>query len=677
LIKKPSPALLRYSAAAALVLGATILAAWAPASEDDFITGRVIEESGTPEAGVWVIAESKDVMPNDGRSFHTYRKIVVTDDSGRFVLPQLPKGRFDLWVRGYGLADSKPSWNREGELHANPGDKDIIIKVARAKTPQEAAKIYPSSYWFSLLKLPPANKFPGDGNSISKTMESQAKWMGQLKLGCILCHQIGNAATRLTSPEAFDVGIKKVARMVGSAAQFGHPSIVEALGDWGQRILNGEVPPSPERPQGAERNVVITQWEVGELTSFVHDLSSTDRHRPTRNANGPVYAIDEGGDWVFILDPVKNTWERKRIPIHPKGKAVQEYFGLGDASPDGHTSFHDAYEQGSSRPHSPMVDSQERLWLTTGSSGGYQPDFCAEGVQGESFTMYDPKTGKFEVIPVCFDTHHLEFAPNGVLWTCSLGWFDPAKYDPKDPSSLQRAQGSTKRVIDSDGDGTADRPMSSNNYGVYPSVDGSIWSTQPQYPGRLNYFNPVTGVHETFQPPYGHGPRGVSVDSKGVVWTALAGSGHVARFDRSKCAKTWGMGQQCPEGWTLWKTPGPSFKGFEPQSPNDNGNADMHYYIWVDRFNASGLGENTVIVNGTGSDSQLIFNPQTQAWTTVRVPYPMNYYTRGADARIDDPNAGWKGRGIWTNYSSMSHLHTETRRPAIVHMQFRTSPLEH
>src|SRR5688572_5246935 len=121
-MNKPSPALLKYSAAAALVLGAAaVLAAWAPASEDDFITGRVIEESGTPEAGVWVIAESKEGMPNDGRSFHTDRKIVVTDDSGRFVLPQLPKGRFDLWVRGYGLADSKPSWNREGELHANPG----------------------------------------------------------------------------------------------------------------------------------------------------------------------------------------------------------------------------------------------------------------------------------------------------------------------------------------------------------------------------------------------------------------------------------------------------------------------------------------------------------------------------------------------------------------------------
>jgi hypothetical protein len=664
-------------ASGALVLFVATSAAWAPAA-DDFITGRVVGAAGVPEAGVWVIAESRDVMPNDGRSVHIYRKIVVTDDAGRFVLPQLPQGQYDLWVRGYGLKDSKPSWNREGELHATPGQKDVVINVVRAETPREAAKVYPAAYWFSLLKLPAASRFPGDGSSIATTMESQAKWMGQLKLGCNLCHQLGNAATRLTSREAFDVGVRKVARMVGTASQFGYASLMEALGDWGKRMQEGAVPPAPSRPQGAERNVVITQWEIGDVTSFVHDLSATDRYKPARNANGIVYAIDEGNDWLFMLDPVRNTWQRKRIPIYPKGKAVQEYFGLGDPSPDGHTSFAGAYEQGSARPHNPMVDAQERVWLSTGSSGGYVPDFCPKDSRGgESFTRYDPKTGAFEVFPLCFDTHHLEFAPNGVLWTCSLGWFDPSKYDPNDPSSLQRAQGSTKRIVDSDGDGKPDRVLPTQNYGVYPSPDGSIWSSQPAYPGRINYFNPATGIHETYQPPYGHGPRGIAVDSKGIVWTALSGSGHLARFDRSKCAKTWGLGNQCPEGWTLWKTPGPLFQGFEPQGPEDNANADMHYYVWVDRFNASGLGENTVIVNGTGSDALLIFNQQTQTWSTMRVPYPMNFYTRGADARIDDAGAGWKGRGTWSVYASMSHLHTETRRPSIVHMQFRPDPLAH
>src|SRR5438132_12530835 len=63
-----------------------------------FITGRVVSEGGTPEAGVWVIAESGDVMPNDGRGADNFRKIVVTDDAGRYLIPDLPDGTYDVGV---------------------------------------------------------------------------------------------------------------------------------------------------------------------------------------------------------------------------------------------------------------------------------------------------------------------------------------------------------------------------------------------------------------------------------------------------------------------------------------------------------------------------------------------------------------------------------------------------
>jgi len=62
--------------------------------------GGVVTSSKGPEAGVWVIAETTDLPTK-------FRKIVVTDDAGRYLLPELPKATYKVWVRGYGLVDSK------------------------------------------------------------------------------------------------------------------------------------------------------------------------------------------------------------------------------------------------------------------------------------------------------------------------------------------------------------------------------------------------------------------------------------------------------------------------------------------------------------------------------------------------------------------------------------------
>ena len=99
-------------------------------------------------------------------------------------------------------------------------------------------------------------------------------------------------------------------------------------------------------------------------------------------------------------------------------------------------------------------------------------------------------------------------------------------------------------------------------------------------------------------------------------------------------------GQHCIEGWTLYQTPGPRMKGVEGTA-----NADYHYYNWVDQFDALGLGENVPIATGTTSDALLALRPETGEWVTMRVPYPLGFYSRGLDGRIDDPGAGWKGRG--------------------------------
>ena len=106
--------------------------------------------------------------------------------------------------------------------------------------------------------------------------------------------------------------------------------------------------------------------------------------------------------------------------------------------------------------------------------------------------------------------------------------------------------------------------------------------------------------------------------------------------------------------------------------------ADYHYYNWVDQWNTLGLGEDVPIAAGSNSDSLLALNPDTGEWTVLRVPYPQGFFTRGLDGRIDDPDAGWKGRGVWATYGEAATWHIEGGRgvkPGIVKFQVRPNPL--
>ena len=130
-------------------------------------------------------------------------------------------------------------------------------------------------------------------------------------------------------------------------------------------------------------------------------------------------------------------------------------------------------------------------------------------------------------------------------------------------------------------------------------------------------------------------------------------------------------GQHCVEGWTLYRSPGPTFAG------TDDVAVDHHYYNWVDQFDTLGLGANIPISNGTGSDSLLALQPNGE-WVVLRVPYPLGFYTRGLDGRIDDPTTGWKGRGLYADYGPNSVWHAEGglgTQGAMVKFQLRPDPL--
>ena len=175
-----------YKNKLALSIAATLLAwnsnsmaaPWIKISSKE-IAGVVSGTNG-PEAGVWVIAETTDLPTK-------FAKVVVTDDQGHFVLPQMPKAHYQVWVRGYGLTDSPKVSASTGEL--------LDLKAIPAPTPQEEAKYFPGMYWYSMIDLPKASEFPGTGekgNGIPTFMKSQAYWVDTMKNSCQSCHALGD-----------------------------------------------------------------------------------------------------------------------------------------------------------------------------------------------------------------------------------------------------------------------------------------------------------------------------------------------------------------------------------------------------------------------------------------------------------------------------------------------------
>ncbi len=694
-----------------------------PRAASGDISGVVNGPDG-PEAGVWVIAETDELET-------LLIKIVVTDDDGRFLIPELPDATFDVWVRGYGLKDSTP-------VESAPGAE--LSLSAAAATPAEAAEIYPASYWSSLLEAPPPSAFPGtgpSGNGIGRGMTSQEAWVDQMKQGCQLCHQIGSKITREITHirDRFDSTVdawdhRVMFGQVGGwmnriLAGMGRQRAIAMYADWTDRIAGGELPPPPPRPQGVERNLVITMWDWGHGYSFVHDEVVSDKRDPRVNANGPLYGVSMSDDHLVIGDPVSHRSTSLQVPVRDPATTTWEPFVQDNFEPSpfwGEQPIMNA----PANLHNPMMDGKGRVWMTSRVRPIPNDAWCQEGSghpsasyfplarSSRQASYFDPATQKFVLVDTCYETHHLQFAEDAddTLWfsgdTQVIGWLSTGMLDRTGDERV--SQGWCPTVLDTNGDGRITRPWNEPGagaegdssrdtringfaYGIIPHpVDGSIWVARTgAVPGRLVRRElgdnpPETCKAEVYEPPYGtdsvpreqwgYAPRGIDVTRDGIIWTALSGSGHLASFDRSKCAVTSGptaTGQQCPEGWTLYPTPGPQMKGVDFA-----GSADFHYYNWVDQFDTLGLGRDVPIANGTSSDSLLALLPATGEWVIMRVPYPLGFYTRGLDGRVDDPTTGWKGRGTYADFGTIANWHLEggkNTNSKIVKFQMRPHPL--
>src|SRR6266705_4501900 len=128
--------------------------------DNDDIGGVVTSAKG-PEAGVWVIAETTELSTR-------FAKMVVTDDQGRYVVPDLPKANYDVWVRGYGLVDSP-------KVKSEPG-KQLNLTAVPAPDDKAAAQYYPAIYWYSMLEIPGKDKFGPDNNANIPEKIKQSDW---------------------------------------------------------------------------------------------------------------------------------------------------------------------------------------------------------------------------------------------------------------------------------------------------------------------------------------------------------------------------------------------------------------------------------------------------------------------------------------------------------------------
>jgi hypothetical protein len=666
-----------------------------PIDADD-IGGTVTSAKG-PEAGVWVVAETTELPTK-------FARIVVTDDRGRYVLPDLPRATYQVFVRGYGLVDSP-------RVSAKPGQQ-LNLKATIAPDAMTAALVYPAAWWLAMVK-PPVG------------LEAQKKFAMDTK-ECFDCHQLGNKATReILPPMAAGTAStlaawEKRTRVGPSGPSMGSffmnfGPARQAYADFTDHVKAGEAPKvAPPRPAGVERNLVISLWDWGSAIDGRSDNVAGDTRIPTANANGPIYGVAEMVDSLTMLDPIENRVRNIKVPT----EAPPLVSGF-NASPTASPFWGENVWKRAADVRSSAVDQNGRLWMAVRLRElQKQPAFCTSSANkfaayfplsrsGRQAARYDQKTAKYEYVDTCFSADHNMFDANNNIYfgmQGAIGWIDVNTWDKT--HDAEASQGWCPAVLDTNNDGkiTAgwtepDQPIDPAkdhriDFGCYSVAvnpkDGSLWcSGIGRGAKRLMRLErgsnpPMTCKAEFFEPPANQpievfGSGGVEADHQGLVWQNWRSSGHFSSFDRSRCKTTSdpkGDGQSCPEGWRFYRKADPTFDG-SPFLANES------YLTHMDVHNVLGLGADAPMYGSVNTDAFEVIQRSTNQFVTLRVPYPLGFFPRSANGRVDDPQAGWKGKGLWASYSTYATWHIEGGRgeggpgvlPKAVKFQMRPNPL--
>ena len=477
--RRVTPALVGGALACSLVWVAA-QGGGAVAIDGDDIGGVVTSANG-PEAGVWVIAETTDLATRLAR-------IVVTDDEGRYVVPDLPDAGYEVFVRGYGLVDS-------ARQDARPG-QTLDLVATLAPDARAAAEVYPAAWWLTMVEPP-------------DDPEAQLEFALTMKR-CYDCHQVGNKATREILPvirgragSTLDVWTRRTAigpSGPGMASQFrALGDMRRALADWTDRVAAGEAPTdAPPRPSGVERNLVITLWDWGSEIDARSDMAAADIRDGGVNANGPVYGVAEMTDSLTIVDP--ETHRASVVTVPSEASVVVQGF---NASPTRSPHYGESVWARQADVRSSAVDSTGRVWMASRlRDRDDKPGFCTSGenpfgayypieASGRQVSLYDPATGAFEQIDTCFTADHNQMSDDNFLYfgqNGAVGWIDMDTWD--ETHDAEASQGWCPAVIDTNLDGRItdwtepDTPLVSTldhriNFGCYSvavsHADGGLW----------------------------------------------------------------------------------------------------------------------------------------------------------------------------------------------------------
>lgn len=621
--------------------------------------GGTILVDGAPLVGAWVTAmdlSGQQIFPVDtgfvqigdteGNIDWTpvnVLKTVVTDNNGNYIIPDLDESRqYDVMIRGYGYPDVTIANQSTGSF------VDHQYAAGDQLSEQEAAQAYPANYWKSLIDYPSEERIleiDVNEDEMPDYPGGQTQYIGRMWLGCELCHQIGNEITRIPKTEAgWDAVWQLAGNMNNTANSLDRPLMMETMANWSEKISSGVVPPQPPRPTGDDARYILTQWYAGTPFTYAHDQSATQRHYGTVNINGPLWSCDIGQDYYYELDIVNSRQRAWKVPTLVEMPAWCDQPGFctwtvynnpahphtTDIGPDGKV-----YAATKIMPMNEDYCAEYQIILDNGNSAGYK------------LSVFDPVTQTWELIPTCHNYHHLSFDDENVVWGCT----NTAIVGGYDIDTGEELWGYYAGLIEP-GVGTEVPAVWETNslgdakrgsYYVEVAPDQAVWYSQ------INQ-NTVGRVYsdrdpETIDPaddwevPFpGFGPRIIGVDSQGILWAPLGGSGHLGRLDPNT------------GNWQLYETPGPR----KNVPPDVSGAANFHYALWVDRHDYSGLGADTVYVMGTDADAIYAFDQATEQFTTYRIPFPRSTFTRLADSRWDDPE--FAGNGISTTGKALWYV---------------------
>ena len=514
--------------------------------------GRILDAQGKAVSGAVVSARNAALARTT---------TVYADEEGRYRLPDLVDGPYDVRARHFGFKDRMKM--------AVPADgRQLDLRLAPESDDYDRMAALPSNRWFALALAAMPN----------------AHMREEFERQCTFCHQQGSWPTRVErTPEQWEKIFSLMARMgamLSPDTRKALPTVLNAAYDHNTAVQ--KLKEQLERdalPTGAGLPAVIDEWEIGTRASFQHDV--------VVHPAGLIYAVDMTQDTLNQLDP--RTGARKAFKIPDAGLPPAGVFE-GVLLPPPNANMHVG-------PHSLQVAPDGKIWVTLPI--------------GNKIGIFDPRTETWNVVDQAngLYPHTLRFDAKGRAWytlagSNQVGMIDPKTFEQRTIRLPARtyAQAFASRfalfLIRSarwfgSPETVSEDFMGPVPYGIDIAPDGGVWFSQLNL-RRIGRIDPDTGTNEIYDPPF-PAPRRLRFDSEGNLWIPGFSAGVIARFNpKTKAFQTWDL----------------------PTRPKGS---ETPYAVNVDRKT------DTVWICGTNSDTLIRFDPKIEKFTVYPMPTRVTY----------------------------------------------------